>query len=140
MKSIDVPLPAESFDALKRFPKFNLIYPYEHPVAQHTLIDMSVRIMGFDDDDFREILSGKHMKEFTPLGSKLYEIDYLRDCAFHRVVNTEWKNCYGPIKGTFFKVYELENIDSPVRILSLFQPQLSLKVFNYKYGKARSDS
>jgi len=137
MQSLDIPFPDTEYQIMNQYRAFNLIYPYEHPLSQAVRVDMTIRALSFTDPDYIAFLQNdKKPQDMTPIGGKLFEITYIRECRVGGVAKFEWDINYGPTSvREFLTMAKGANRDSYVKIINVKVPQYSLKEFNIKYGK-----
>ena len=136
MNNLDIPFPETEFLYVEGLKEFNLIYPYDHPLSLAIKIDMMVRTLSFSDPEYADFLSNrKKPSEMTPIGGKLLEIKYIRDCSVRDVAKFEWRDNYGPnTPQDFLGLARNCDLDSFVKIIHLKTPDYSLKSFNNKYS------
>jgi hypothetical protein len=136
MQSLDIPFPNTEYQIMNQYKTFNLIYPSDHPLSQTVKIDMTIRALSFDDPDYVAFLqNNKKAQDMVPIGGKIFEISYLRECKVTGVAKFEWRNNYGPNSvREFLKMAKTCDKDSFVKIISLKAPSYSLKELNQKYG------
>lgn len=131
MQGLDIPLPDFDYQQVSRFSGFNLIYPPDHPLYQGIKIDTMIRVLSFPDGEFVEFLTNeKSPDEMTPIGGKMFEISYIRECKLAGVTKREWYNNYGPSgPKDFLRAFKNMNLKSStfVKVINLVVPKYSLK-------------
>lgn len=137
MITLDIPFPDTEYQIMHRYKTFNLIYPLEHPLSQTIKIDMVIRALSFSDPDYLSFIqNNKKPQDLSPIGGKIYEISYLRDCAAHDVASFEWNKNYGPNSlSEFLKITRTGTPDMYVKVISLRSPSYSLQELNRHYKK-----
>lgn len=137
MQNLDIPFPDTEYQIMNQYRSFNLIYPNEHPLSQAVKVDMTVRALSFEDPDYLAFLqNNKKPQDMVPIGGKLFEISYIRECRLSGVARFEWRKNYGPGSSKeFLTMAKTCNKDSYVKIISLKAPNYSLRELNQKYGK-----
>lgn len=136
MQNLDIPFPETEYEFVSQFKDFNLIYPHTHPLCQAIKIDMVVRTLSFSDNEYGEFLNNtKKPQDMTPVGGRLLEINYIRECSAKDVAKFEWEKNYGPSSlKEFLKVTKQSDADSYVKVIHLKIPNYSLKLLNQIYG------
>lgn len=136
MQNLDIPFPSTEYQIMNQYKTFNLIYPNDHPLSQNVKVDMTIRALSFEDPDYIAFLqNNKQAQDMVPIGGKLFEISYLRECKLTNVAQFEWRKNYGPTSvREFLKMAKTCNKDSFVKIISLKVPSYSLRELNHEYG------
>jgi hypothetical protein len=136
MQNLDIPFPDTEYQIMNQYHSFNLIYPNDHPLSQAVKVDMTIRALSFEDPDYFAFLqNSKNAQDMIPIGGKIFEIEYIRECRASKVARFEWRNNYGPGSlREFLKMVKSCDKDSYVKIISLKAPNYSLRELNQKYG------
>ena len=139
MTGLDIPFPASEYEVLLKLKGFNLIYPSDHPLGQMIKINMMIRAVNFEDDDYSSLINKEaDPQEISPIGGKLFEIQYIRECAVKDVASFEWQKNYGPdTLNKYLKMTPLQNEDGFVKVISLRYPDYSLQALNKRYQKIK---
>jgi hypothetical protein len=135
-QGIDIPFPDTEYRIMNQYRNFNLIYPSDHPLSMAVKAEMTIRALSFADSDYMSFVHNDiKPTEMTPIGGKLFEISYIRECRVSGVARFEWDLNYGPnTQREFLRLAKTCTKDSFIKIISLKVPTYSLKEFNYKYG------
>jgi hypothetical protein len=135
---MDIPLPFSEYQVLNGIKSFNMIYPLEHRLSMRIRIDMVVRAIAFDDEDYSSFANNEiTIEEMEPVGGKFLELAYIRETSLRGVTQFEWDNNYGPGNMKNYPSYMSQiTPDSYVKIISLRSPSYSLNNFNKRYGKS----
>ncbi len=138
MQGLDIPFPSSEYEFLNKVGNFNLIYPFEHPLAQIIKINMVVRAVALEDDQYTAFMTNQMKpQEITPVGGKLLEIGYIRECQLRDIAKFEWSLNYGPdsLSG-YLNLLKKDNEDGYAKVINLRNPSYSLKTFNKRYGSS----
>lgn len=135
MNTLDLPFPSTEYEVMSQYTLFNLIYPFSHPLCSAVKLDMMIRALSFSDPEYMDFLHNEiKPQDMTPVGGKLFEINYIRECKLSGVAKFEWENNYGPSNmREFLKFIEDSHPDDFVKVINLKAPKYSLKEFNQKY-------
>lgn len=137
MQGLDIPFPHSEYEVLTTLKGFSLIYPSDHPLAQIVKINMMIRAVAFDDEEYQALVMKEvEPQELSPVGGRLFEISYIRECPVRNVASFEWQRHYGPDSLSSYLRATKSDEDSYVKVISLKYPDYSLNVFNQRYGKS----
>lgn len=139
MQTLDIPFPESEYQIMSNFNKFNFIYLSDHPLCKAIQIDMMIRALSFPDPEYAAFLQNdKSPQEMIPVGGRLFEIGYIRECTLSNVTKLEWENNYGPSSPKeFARAVKGAYLDSYVKIINLKMPTYNLKELNKKYGQRK---
>lgn len=137
MNTLDIPFPDSEYQGLIKLKGFNLIYPSDHPFALKLTINMMIRAVSFEDEDYLSLLNKDiNPMELSPVGAKLFDIDYIRECALVNIAPFEWRKNYGPDNlNRYLQATKTPSGDCYGKIISLKFPDYSLDILNKRYGE-----